>query len=49
MRSVRIFEVKTKLSGLLRLGEPIEITSHKKKRRSALSQTCIPWFGTNKA
>lgn len=30
MRSVGIFEVKTKLSELLRLGEPIEITSHKK-------------------
>lgn len=31
MRSVGIFEVKTKLSELLRLGEPIEITSHKKR------------------
>ncbi|MDO8412367.1 MAG: hypothetical protein Q7S51_01110 [Gallionellaceae bacterium] len=30
MRSVGIFEVKTKLSELLRSGEPIEITSHKK-------------------
>lgn len=31
MRSVGIFEVKTKLSELLRLGEPIEITSHRKR------------------
>lgn len=30
MLSVGIFEVKTKLSELLRLGEPIEITSHRK-------------------
>ena len=30
MRSVGIFEVKTKLSELLRSDEPIEITSHKK-------------------
>lgn len=30
MRSVGIFEVKTKFSELLRLGEPIEITRHKK-------------------
>ena len=30
MRSVGIFEVKTRLSELLRVGEPIEITSHKK-------------------
>jgi len=30
MRSAGIFEVKTKLSDLLRSGEPIEITSHKK-------------------
>lgn len=31
MRSVGIFEVKTKLSELLRLGKPIEITSHRKR------------------
>ncbi|MBK7493151.1 MAG: hypothetical protein IPI17_15300 [Nitrosomonas sp.] len=31
MRSVGIFEVKTKLSELLRLGEPIEVTSHRKR------------------
>lgn len=31
MRSVGIFEVKTKLSEFLRLGEPIEITSHRKR------------------
>lgn len=31
MRSVGIFEAKTKLSELLRLGEPIEITSHRKR------------------
>ena len=30
MRSVGIFEVKTKLSEILRTGEPITITSHKK-------------------
>ncbi len=30
MRSVGIFEAKTRLSELLRAGEPIEITSHKK-------------------
>ena len=30
MRTVGIFEVKTKLSELLRAGEPIAITSHKK-------------------
>ena len=30
MLSVGIFEVKTKLSELLRMGEPIEITSHRK-------------------
>lgn len=30
MRSVGIFEVKTKLSEILRAGEPITITSHKK-------------------
>ena len=31
MRSVGIFEVKTKLSELLRLGEPIEVTNHRKR------------------
>ena len=31
MRSVGIFEAKTKLSELLRLGEPIEVTNHKKR------------------
>lgn len=31
MRSVGIFEVKTKLSELLRSGEPIEVTSHRKR------------------
>ncbi|MFZ1852571.1 MAG: hypothetical protein WAU15_10215 [Nitrosomonas sp.] len=31
MRSVGIFEVKTKLSELIRSGEPIEITSHRKR------------------
>ena len=31
MRSDGMFEVKTKLSELLRLGEPIEITSHRKR------------------
>lgn len=30
MLSMGIFEVKTKLSELLRNGEPIEVTSHKK-------------------
>lgn len=30
MKSVGIFEVKTKLSEILRAGEPITITSHKK-------------------
>lgn len=30
MISVGIFEAKTKLSELLRMGEPIEITSHRK-------------------
>jgi len=30
MLQVGIFEVKTKLSELLRKGEPIEITSHRK-------------------
>lgn len=34
MRSVGIFEVKTKLSELLRLGEPIEITSHTVRKAS---------------
>ncbi len=37
MRAVGIFEVKTKLSELLRLGEPIEITRHKKSVTLRLS------------
>jgi hypothetical protein len=43
MRSVGIFEVKTKLSELLRLGEPIEITS------GALSQDCSAKFSASEA
>ena len=31
MRSVGIFKVKTKLSELLRLGDPIDNTSHRKR------------------